>query len=135
MKKYAIDTNIVSYLLKGNERITAKIEKEKDEGNTFVIPPIVYYEINNWLLKNNSKDKAAIFKKIYSVNGIGSISKETLDIASPIYNHLRNGGIVIEAADILIAAWCIENSCTLVTNNEKHFTNIAQLNIENWIKE
>ena len=41
MKKYALDTNIVSFLLKGNDRIAAKIEKEKTEGNTFVIPPIV----------------------------------------------------------------------------------------------
>ena len=54
MKKYAFDTNIVSYLLKGNDRIAERIEKEKNEGNTFVIPPIVYYEINNWLLKNIS---------------------------------------------------------------------------------
>ena len=68
------------------------------------------------------------------MNGIGSISKETLDTASEIYNQLRKVGIVIETADILIAAWCIENYCVLVTNNEKHFAVITQLNIENWVQ-
>jgi tRNA(fMet)-specific endonuclease VapC len=68
------------------------------------------------------------------VNGIGAISKEVLDIASSIYNDLRKGGTVIETTDILIAAWCIENRCILVTNNKKHFTNIAELSVENWLE-
>jgi predicted nucleic acid-binding protein len=120
--------------LKGNKSIAKKITKEKNEGNTFVIPPIVYYEINNWLLKNNSKSKAEIFRKIYSVNGIGSISKEVLDIASSIYDILRKNGTIIETSDILIAAWCIRNGYILVSNNKKHFINIDKLNVENWFE-
>ena len=116
MKKYALDTDIVSYFLKGNTIITARIEQEKDHG-TFIIPPIVYYEINNWLIRNNSKSRAAIFRKIYSINGIGKITRETLDIASSIYNQLRKTGSIIESNDILIAAWCIQNDCILVSNN------------------
>jgi predicted nucleic acid-binding protein len=134
VKVYALDTNIVSYLLKGNAKITVKMAKEKNDGNTFVIPPIVYYEINNWLLKNNSKRKAAIFKKICSVNGIGPISKEVLDIASSIYDNLRKNGVVIETADLLIAAWCIKNNCTLISNNKKHFNRIDLLTVENWLE-
>ena len=102
MKKYALDTNILSYLLKGNELISDKIEKEKNNRNTFVIPPIVYYEINNWLLRNNSKSKAAIFKKIYSVNGIGANSKEVLDTASSIYNDQGATELLVECNDYYI---------------------------------
>jgi rRNA-processing protein FCF1 len=65
VKKYALDTNILSYFLKGNEHIADKIEKEKNNRNTFVIPPIVYFEINNWLLRNNSKVKP-LFSKRYT---------------------------------------------------------------------
>ena len=36
MKIFALDTNIVSYLLKGNAIIAAKIEKEKNDGNAVV---------------------------------------------------------------------------------------------------
>jgi len=134
VKVYALDTNIVSYLLKGDTAILAKIAKEKDDGNTFVVPPVVYYEINNWLLKNNSKSRAAVFRKIYSVNGIGEITKEVLDIASSIYDKLRRGGITIETSDILIAAWCVKNGFILVSNNLKHFKNIKELQVENWLE-
>ena len=133
MKIYALDTNIVSYFLKGNAIIISRIAKEKDDGNTFVVPPIVYYEINNWLLKNNSKSRAAIFQKIYSVNGIGEITKEVLDITSSIFVKLRKNGTSVEMADILIAAWCVKNSYILVSNNLRHFEHIELLQIENWI--
>ena len=134
MKTYALDTNIISYFLKGNAEIAEKIAAENSSGNTFVVPPIVYYEINNWLLKNNSISRSAIFKKIYSVNGIGEITKEALDIASSIYDKLRKGGKIIETADILIAAWCVKNGYILVSNNPKHFIAIEELQVENWLE-
>ena len=37
-------------------------------------------------------------------------------------------------ADILIAAFCLENDYTLVTNNTKDFVNIKGLLINDWTK-
>jgi len=62
---YALDTNIVSYFLKGDITIIERMELEKKNGNKFIIPPMVYFEILNWLLVNNSKKKMAIFEKIF----------------------------------------------------------------------
>ena len=129
---YSLDSNIVSYYLKNNSKVIDKVETEI-QNNIIVISPIVYYEINNWLLKNNSKKKNAIFEKMYSDKGIGIIDKNTLDIASSIFVKLQKSGVIIENADILIAAWCIQNDYTLVSNNVKHFKNIEHLKIENWI--
>jgi len=75
---YALDTNIVSYLLKNDAVIIQKINEEKDKQNKFVVPPIVYFEIQNWLLKNKSKTKIEIFQRIYSDQGIGIIDKAIL---------------------------------------------------------
>jgi tRNA(fMet)-specific endonuclease VapC len=36
-------------------------------------------------------------------------------------------------ADIMIAAVALSNNLILVTNNEKHFNRIPDLNIENWL--
>jgi rRNA-processing protein FCF1 len=47
---YALDTNIVSYFLKGNLMIAAKMRLENSKENQFVIPPTVYFEVQNWLL-------------------------------------------------------------------------------------
>jgi predicted nucleic acid-binding protein len=65
MTTYALDSNIVSYFLKNDDTIRNRINEETDKGNDFVIPPTVYFEIMNWLLKNASK-KMAIFERMYS---------------------------------------------------------------------
>jgi len=75
----------------------------------------------------------AIFEKMYSDKGIGIIDKGTMDIASNIFVKQQKRGIVIDGADILIAAWCIQNDCILVTNNIKHFNKIEDLKFENWV--
>jgi len=45
MMFYALDTNIVSYFLKGDITIIERMELEKKKGNKFIIPPMVYFEI------------------------------------------------------------------------------------------
>jgi len=132
MTIYTLDSNIVSYYLKNNINLVERVDAEI-KNNCIVISPIVYYEINNWLLKNNSKKKAAIFEKMCSDKGIGIIDKNTLDIASKIFIKLRRNGINIGDTDILIAAWCLQNDLVLVTNNLKHFDNIEHLKVTNWL--
>ncbi|HEX6641781.1 MAG TPA: type II toxin-antitoxin system VapC family toxin [Thermoanaerobaculia bacterium] len=41
-------------------------------------------------------------------------------------------GTPIGTFDVLIAAHAVAVEATLVTNNVKHFTRIADLNVENW---
>jgi rRNA-processing protein FCF1 len=47
----ALDINIISYFFKGNSKITAKMRLENSKENQFVIPPTVYFEVQNWLLR------------------------------------------------------------------------------------
>jgi tRNA(fMet)-specific endonuclease VapC len=131
MTTYALDTNIVSFYLRNNLAIINRIDIEKNNNN-IVIPPLVYYEIKNWLLKNDSKKKIAIFEKMYLNYGIDSIDKNNLDIASTIKIQLETKGIIIGDNDILIAAYCLKNNYILVTNNTKHFKDIDGLTVDNW---
>jgi tRNA(fMet)-specific endonuclease VapC len=107
------------------------MELEKKNENKFIIPPTVYYEIQNWLLVNNSKKKMEIFEKMYSSHGIGIIDKSVLDIASKTTVKLQSKGIQI-GDDVLIAAYCIKHNLPLVTNNTKHFKDIDDLQTINW---
>lgn len=61
------------------------------------------------------------------------IDRRVIKKAAEIYVDLRNKGNIIEDADILIGAICLENDLTLVTNNEEHFKRIKNLKFENWI--
>ena len=130
---YALDTNIVSYFLKEDSEIIERMKIERKNGNNFIIPPTVYYEIQNWLLVNNSKKKIMIFEKMYLSQGIGVIDKSVLDIASKILIKLRINGITI-GDDVLIAAYCIRHNYPLVTNNISHYKDIESLQLVNWKK-
>ena len=45
--KYALDTNIITYYLKGNTKIIDKIDDEAEKSN-IIIPPFVYFEVKKW---------------------------------------------------------------------------------------
>ena len=129
--KYALDTNIITYYLKGHEKIMDKVDNEAAKDN-IIIPPLAYFEIKKWLCANNSKIKLQAFEKLFENYGIDIIDKESLDLALSIYIKLRKTGITIDDGDLLIAAYCIINNHVLVTNNLKHFENIENLQIVNW---
>ena len=129
--KYALDTNIISYYLKGDAKIQDKVDKEAENEN-IVIPPFAYFEVKKWLLAVNSKSKLQAFEKLCEEYGIDLISKETLDLTLSLYIKLRKRGITVDDGDLLIAAYCIQNNYTLVSNNLKHFENIEDIQVANW---
>jgi tRNA(fMet)-specific endonuclease VapC len=59
------------------------------------------------------------------------------DNAAQYYGKLRafleKQGTPIGSLDMLIAAHALSVNCTLVTNNEKEFSRVPHLRIENWI--
>ena len=132
MTKYALDTDITSFYLKGNIKLIDRINNEIKDG-TIVIPPVVYFEIKKWLLKNNAKTKLLAFETLLAKYGVDTISKETLDISLSVYIDLKSNNITIDDADIFIAGYCIQNDYILITNNTKHYKNIKNLRIDNWI--
>ena len=132
MTKYALDTNIISYYLKGNIKLIDRINNEVKDGN-IIIPPVVYFEIKKWLLKNNAKSKLAAFETLLAKYGVDTISKETLDASLSVYIDLKSKNITVDDADIFLAGYCIQKDYVLITNNTKHFIYITNLKIDNWI--
>ena len=47
--------------------------------------------------------------------------------------HLEKQGTPIGSLDMLIAAHALSIGCTLITNNEKEFSRIPNLKIDNWV--
>ena len=48
--------------------------------------------------------------------------------------YLEKQGTPIGSLDMLIAAHALSIGCILVTNNEKEFNRVPNLNIDNWVK-
>lgn len=72
------------------------------------------------------------FEIFAASNNLVSISKTSAKISGQVYAELRKQGITIGTSDLLIAGIALENNLTLVTNNEKHYSHIKDLRIENW---
>lgn len=133
MTKYALDSNIVSYYLKGNQVIIEKIKDSIKNKIPLFIPPMVFLEIKRWLIALGAKVKMTAFEKLCLPFGIGVINRAILENAALIYAKCQKKGITLSDSDLLIAAYCITHDLTLVTNNIKHFKDISGLKLVNWI--
>jgi predicted nucleic acid-binding protein len=130
--KYALDTNIISYILRGDSGMKHRWRKEEAVGNQTVIPLIVYFEVKRGLLSAGASTKLAAFEQVCAALEVHGLTVRDMDVASRIYSECKRQGRPIEDADILIAAFCIAGGYTLVTNNIRHFANIEGLKLDNW---
>lgn len=132
MSVYALDANIVSYYLKENALVIGHIEEALIAGDEIVIGPIAYYEVRRGLLALGSPERLRKFERFCQMFSVGRLDNQILDTAADIYVDLRKQGRIIADADILIAAYCINNSFTLVTGNVKHFEYVQNLHFVDW---
>jgi predicted nucleic acid-binding protein len=130
---YALDTNIISYILKGNEDIRKRWRREELNGRRSVILLIVYLEIKRGLLAAGSKNKLAAFERMTSDLGVDVLTVKDVDFAASLYAECKLNGRSMDDADLLIASQAISRGYTLVTNNTKHFEGLNGLSLTNWV--
>jgi predicted nucleic acid-binding protein len=135
MKRYALDTNIVSYILRGDEPVGECVRRAISEGAEILIPPIVYYEVARGFLLRSAPVKEFQWKRLCGVFQVGTDTREVFDCAAGLYADTRLRGYAVEDADLLIAAFCLVSGCVLVTNNIRHFSVISGLRVENWTEQ
>jgi len=134
---YALDTNIVSFLLRSdrNPQVAQRFKESLRQGNKYVIPPLCYFEISWHLIWKNAKKQQSVFYDLYS-NSITKMhmGEKEFRLAASIKADLVTKGTPIgdKDADIFIAAYCIVNGYTLVTDNTSDFERIDALHIVNW---
>ena len=134
MNGYAVDTNIISFLLRGDKQLQEKVYRETSGGRGVIIPPIAYYEVKRGLVDYHAPVKLAAFEQLCNMLGVGEMDVETLNKAAEIYAALKKVGQLIEDSDILIAATCLVSDYTLITDNTRHFERIGGLHIVNWVE-
>lgn len=84
------------------------------------------------MLYKDAKNLLQQFEIIANSSEILPLDIDTSNVASIIYQDLRQRGLLITPIDLLIAASAIHHQCVLVTANVKHFQNIPNLEYENW---
>jgi tRNA(fMet)-specific endonuclease VapC len=135
MNRALIDTDILTYFLKGDPDVIQNLNNYLDYYDVLEINLITYYEICSGLSAKNASKQLAIFEDFVSQNIILPLTEKSVKISAEIYAALRKAGNRLDDIDVLIAGIAIENDMTLITNNVKHFSRIPGLKIENWKKQ
>ncbi|GHU18346.1 tRNA(fMet)-specific endonuclease VapC [Spirochaetia bacterium] len=130
----ALDTNIISYWLRGLYNLEKKLEIEFDRENSIVIPPITYYEILRGLYFVDSKNKLRYFELLCNRLGKDNMEKADWIKTAELYARCRKSGQTMEESDLLLAGFYLRHNYILVTHNTEHFSHIADLDLEDWIK-
>ncbi len=134
MIKYMLDTNICIYIIK--RKPTDVIERFRQTRISQVgLSSITLSELEYGIVKSSKPDQnrfaLAQFLAPMEILPYG-------DEAAQQYGRLRvfleKQGTPIGSLDMLIAAHALSIDCILVTNNEKEFNRVPNLNIVNWVK-
>jgi len=131
---FALDTNtIIHIMIRTPETVTQRNAALKN-GSGLIIPPYVNYEMLRGFRYVNATSKQRSYMQLCSRYPVGEMKRETWELAASIYAELRQKGYTVGDADILIAAFCLHEGHTLVTNNIKDFKNIQGLQLTDWTK-
>ncbi|HHP7240021.1 MAG TPA: type II toxin-antitoxin system VapC family toxin [Cyclobacteriaceae bacterium] len=132
MNQSLIDTDILSYFLKGNNLVARNFELYLNEHPKITISEITYFEILSGLTFKKASKQIEGFEAFVSTCEILKLSTTSLRTSANIYAELREKGITIGTADLLIAGTALANGLTLITNNQKHYEPISELSTSNW---
>jgi predicted nucleic acid-binding protein len=105
MRRFALDSNIISFYLKGNKNVRWNVDKEAQLDSEIVIPPFAYYEVKRGLEAINAKKLLRDFDAFCARVQVGKLDDSLLNYAIPIYVELQHKGRPCDDMDILIAAF------------------------------
>jgi tRNA(fMet)-specific endonuclease VapC len=132
MKKALLDTNILSYFLRGNPLVVEKIRLYHQHYSYLSFSVFTYYEIKSGLLYKDAQRQMQRFDRLAEISEVIPYDRAIADTASQIYANLRKRGLLITPIDLFIAATAVYGDYRLITANIKHFQNIPNLNYEDW---
>ena len=131
-KRYLLDTNILSELVRNpTGRIAQRIETVGEEAVCTSL--IVSAELRFGAFKKGSKRLSSQLEAVLSALDILPV-EEPVDVRyAGLRLALERAGTPIGGNDMLIAAHALALDLTLVSANEREFSRVPGLAVENWL--
>lgn len=130
--KYLLDTNIVSYWMRGNPNVLERLAAMSPRD--LAIAAITLAEINYGIEKSLHKksERRSRIRRITEQIGLVPFDREAALHYSAIRVILEKKGTPISERDLQIAAIARSRGMRLVTHNVKEFARIPDLSLEDW---
>ncbi len=128
MKKYLVDSDILIYFLKGQREAVQKLS-EIPIDNLYIsrinYTELLYGAYNSARVTQNLK----IIEPFLENFTVLEFTKASSIIFAKEKARLKKNGNIIADMDLMIASIAIENNCTLISNNIKHFNRVQNLEL------
>ena len=129
---YLLDTNIISYWMRGDQSLIEKIKSHSP--SDLFLSTVTLAEILYGIEKSPVKKKERRTKIIHICAHIGihPFDEPAAEKYALIRAELEREGLIISERDLQIAAIAIANRLCIVTHNTKEFSRVKDLMIEDW---
>lgn len=127
---YALDTNIVSYYMRREGNVVAKMQALSLR--QLALPSVAVFEVRFGLLRTGRRQSLSAFDELTAACLQLDFDSEAADHAARIRIQLESAGTPIGLPDLLTAATARRHGCILVTHNTREFARVAGLLIEDW---
>jgi predicted nucleic acid-binding protein len=129
--KYIIDTDILIYFFKNDQKIVEKFSQISPKNITTTIinyTELLFGAYNSLKVEENLNKFQSFLRTIKILD----FNKSAAEKFAQLKTRLKQEGNLIADMDLMIASICICNKSVLITNNTKHFSRIEELTFENW---
>ena len=129
---YLLDTNIISYWMRGDQQLINKIKSfsPSDLSLSTITLAEIYYGIEKSPLKK--KERRLKIEYIKSELDIYPFNEQAAVKYGNIRASLEKLGTPISERDTQIASIALANKLCIVTHNIKEFSRISKLKVEDW---
>ena len=131
-KRYLLDTNVLSYLIRRPDALVRKISSVGEESLCTSI--VAACELRFGALKKKSQALTARVDQLLDGLEVMPLDGDVDRVYASIRARLESSGRPIGGNDYLIAAHALTADCTLVTDNVEEFRRVPNLAVENWLR-
>ena len=131
--RYLLDTNICIYIAK-HVPATVRARFEQLSADVLAMSVITLGELQHGAEKSQARPKAlAALQQLQSVIQVEPLTEAAGQHYGQIRSALERKGQPIGNNDLWIAAHARAKGWVLVTNNEREFSRVENLTVENWV--
>lgn len=131
--RYLLDTNICIYIAKHNPA-TVRERFEHLSADVLAMSVITLAELQHDAEKSQARSKAlAALQQLQSVIQVEPLTEAVGQHYGQIRSTLERKGQPMGNNDLWIAAHARAEGWVLVTNNEREFSRVEDLAVENWV--
>ena len=135
--QFLLDTDICSYVMRARDpRLLAIMQDKARSGADLSISAVTYAELRLGAERSPHAERynQAIQAFCDRLSGVLAWDKAAADAFALLQGRLLRTGGPIGGNDAMIAAHALSLDRVLVTNNEKHFSSVPGLQVENWAR-